>query len=558
MVGLGLSGFCSLGYEVLWTRLLILMVDNSVYSFTIILVAFLLGIAIGSLLLAPVMKNLKNPLVIFVMVEMGIGFTAFFFPFFIHIQPVPGWVPYSVFLVQGVFLMVLAPSILMGMTLPLAAQVYQGMEGRVGVNLGNLYAINTVGGVLGALAGGFVLVPFLGFLKSSLLLPAMNWVIGGAIGLSILKGNVRRAGLALSLTGILVLGILLMPHDLFREKYAQLVPEGRLTFYKEGLAATATIFEQKNGERILYLNGIPQVQNDKTSLKTFKILGALPCLLHKNPAQGLTITFGAGITSGTMAHLVERLDCVELVDEAREIADRFSVENGHILKNSRVSLHINDARHYLLTTGKRYAVIVADATHPRGYDSWVLFTREFYELVKKRLEPDGLFCQWVPLHGMNLDQYMAIVGTFFAVFPHTSIWAVDSTYSLLLGSVLPEQMDFRRLEERFAGEKVRQDLSRVGLQNPFRFLSHFSMGENGVRKMLEPFPAIITDDSPRHLFFPLTATFGEQYGKWPEMNYAHLSSYGESIIPYLTNLGSTENQKSATIARIKMYQRHSF
>lgn len=554
LIGLGLSGFCGLSYEVLWTRLLLLMVDNSIYSFTAILVVFLLGIAIGSLLVAPLARRLKNPVLALGISQLGIGFIAYFFPFFVRIGAVQGTVQYYAFLCQLIFVIVLVPSILMGMALPLAIWICAaGRQTEAAAEIGTFYAVNTLGGVIGSLAAGFLLIPVLGQQKASLLLPVINWLVGGMLVWYSLEGFLRQ-GLSAGFAALLVLGLFLFPNDLLREKYGALVPGGRMVFYKEGLAATATILDRPGGERTLFLNGIPQVRNDRTSMKTFKLMGALPCLLHEKPEHGLAITFGAGITSGAMAGFVETLDCVELVAEAPEIADYFSAENGQVLKNGKVSIHINDARHYLLTTPKRYSVIVADATHPRGYDSWVLFTREFYGLLKERLEPGGIFTQWVPFHGMNLEQYMAIVKTFQSAFPNSSIWTVDFAHSVLLGCTGPDKIDFGRMAERISG--AGGILKPVGLEDPFALLSHFCIGKAGMERMLAKHPGIITDDSPRHLFFPLGATFGEQYGQWPEENARYVEQHAESVIPYLTNLGDAEKQKISTLNRLRMKRKN--
>jgi spermidine synthase len=386
---LAVSGFCALAYQVFWTRLLILMVDNSVYSFTIILVAFLLGITMGSLALMPLMKGLKNPLLTLALVEMAIGLSAFFFPFAVHPKPVGASVPYYLFLIQKVFLMVMVPTLLMGMTLPLVARIYQSKEQGVGRNLGTVYAVSTVGGVLGAASAGFVLIPLVGLQKGLVLLPALNLAMGCIILMSLLK-RFPRICAAAGLVILFLMGIWLTPHNLVQKKYAKLEPKSRLIFYKEGLAATATIFQRPDGTRILYLNGVPEVRTDLNSVRTFKLMGALPALLHKNPTRALTITFGAGITTGTMAISAHEVDCVELVGAAPEIAQYFSRENNGIMERGEINLHINDARHYLLTTPKRYSVIVADATHPRSYDSWILFTREFY-----RYFANGFHCmEW--------------------------------------------------------------------------------------------------------------------------------------------------------------------
>ncbi|MBN2123434.1 MAG: fused MFS/spermidine synthase [Deltaproteobacteria bacterium] len=548
--GIGISGFCALAYEVLWTRLLTLMVDNSVYSFTIILMAFLSGIALGSLALAAGLRRVKNPLVLFALLEMGIGILALFFPFAVRIRPVPGQLPYCLFLLQGVFLMVLLPSLLMGAALPLAAWIYQAREKRVGSNLGAVYAVNTLGAVLGALSAGFLLIPLLGFRISGILLPALNWALGAALVLAGAGGKRLRTGIALGAWALILPAFLFMPADLYRRIYARLEPQSDMIYYREGIAATSAVFRGPAGGKTLYMNGIPQVGTDPASLKTFKIMGALPCLLHEDPSRALIITFGAGITSGTVARFVPKMDCVELVREAGEIAGYFSEENSDVLDRKGVSLYINDARHHLLTGTGTYPVIVADATHPRGYDSWVLFTREFYRLVRKRMDPDGVFCQWVPFHGMTLGQYTAILGTFFEALPHTSLWVVDRSYSILLGTAGPLRIDFPRLCETIRRDEVRRDLAGVGLDNPFRLLSHFHMGEAQVREMLRGFTRPLTDNAPRHLFFPLRATAREQYSLWPERNYARLIPFQESILPYLAPMEGGRARAEVVAGRI--------
>lgn len=259
-----------------------------------------------------------------------------------------------------------------------------------------------------------------------------------------------------------------------------------------------------------------------------------------------------------MAISADKVDCVELVGAAPEIAQYFSRENNGIMERTGISLHINDARHYLLTTPKRYSVIVADATHPRSYDSWILFTKEFYELVRKRLEPDGIFCQWIPLHGMDLKQYMAIVQTFFAAYPHTSIWTIGEEYSLLVGTPETLRIDFTRFVKKILKKEMRYDLMKVGLENPFRFLTHFTVGEKGVEKMLRRFPAVITDDSSQHLFFKITATPEEMYDKWLSLNYQQLYLHRESILSHLTNMGRTESQRRRIKDMIRAYENRRY
>ena len=553
MLGLALSGFCALAYQVLWTRLLILVIDNSVYSFTTILIAFLTGIALGSLLIAPVFKYVKHPVPVFALLEIGIGVSAFCFPFFIHLKQIDPGESYWAFLLIKMPMVILVPTFLMGITLPLAAYIYQAGKGGVGDSLGTVFAVNTIGGVCGAIAAGFFLIPQLGFQKSLLLLPSINLAAGAIIFMASTKPSRAIPALA-ALILIVALGFMYMPHDYFSKKYGELEPKNELIYYKEGLATTATVFKRPDGSKVLYLNGMAEVDTTLLSVRTLKVLGALPCLLHEDPKSSLMITFGVGITAGSAANFVDSIDCVDLADQIPEIAPHFEHFNNHILKNKKFSIHIDDARHFLQNIDKHYSIIVSDATHPRSYDSWVLFTTEFYELVQKRLEANGIFCQWVPFHGLDLKQYMGIIRTFSDAFPHTSIWRFSNAYSLLLATPEDLSIDFRSFLRKMLPKNVQREMLQIGIKNPFELLSHFALGEEQVKKMVAEYPEIITDDSPAHLFFPANATLKEQYEKWPKVNFQKLRAHSESVIPYLTNISRSEEKRAKVIKAMRHFE----
>lgn len=556
LIGLALSGFCALAYQVLWTRLLILIIDNSVYSFTIILMAFLAGIALGSLSSASVFKVVKNQIVVFALIEIAIALSCFVFPFCVHFKHKAPAESYLSFLLTTVPLGLLTPTVLMGMAFPVGAHIYQMRKGRVGESLGIVFAANTMGGVLGALAACFFFIGRLGFQKSSLLLPGINLLIGIIIIGTQLKRKNRYAVYGISVL-LALLSIFLMPPDYFHRKYAELEPSSTLIYYKESLDTTATIFEQPEQTRILYLNGTPEVDTSPLSVQTFKLMGALPGLLHKNPQNALMITFGAGITAGCAAHFVNQIDCVDLAAQAPEIASYFTPDNEEIQENKKFTFHLDDARHFIQNSSQHYSIIVSDATHPRVYDSWVLFTTEFYRLVKQGLSGDGIFLQWVPLHGLDLKQYMGIVRTFSEVFEHTSIWRVGRVghaYTLLLATPDPLTIDFRAFWKKMAQKDIRATLQEADLDNPFAVLSSFAMGEQKVKEMVAPFPATLTDDSPAHLFFSFRATFRDQYEKWPAVSYQKISAYEESVVPFLVNIGDSKEQKADIINMLRYYK----
>ena len=204
-------------------------------------------------------------------------------------------------------------------------------------------------------------------------------------------------------------------------------------------------------------------------------MGTLPGLLHRNPENALMITFGAGVTSGMAAHFVDSIDCVDLASQALEFAPLFAPANEGVYRDESFSFFIDDARHYIQTTHHQYSIIISDATHPRVYDSWVLFTAEFYDLVKQRLTSDGIFLQWVPFHGLELSQYMGIVRTFSHVFEHTSLWEVDKAYSLLVATPQPLSIDVQAFHQKMLRPDIQKALGQAGLDNIFslpQFICH--------------------------------------------------------------------------------------
>ena len=553
LIGIGLSGFCTLAYEVLWTRLLILVADNSVYSFTVILTAILSGLALGSLVLAPLFRLIGNPLPVLALTEVGLGISAFFFPWFIHLGNIDPGQPYWIFLLSKMPLFILAPAILMGAALPLAADLCRSRRDHAGRSLGAAFAANTLGGVGGAVAAGFFLIPILGFHTSSLLLPSVNLAVGAILLAVWLRG--RRALIPLAAAMVLIiLGWRLMPPDFFAQKYAQLEPSSTMVYYDEGQAATVSIFDRPDASRVLFLNGIPEIDDSLASLSTFKLMGILPGLLHPRPSRALMVTFGAGITTSAAALFSDRVDCVDLVEQYRPIADHFASANGNVLDRGRVTMHIDDARHFLETNQRRYSIIVSDATHPRSYDSWVLFTSEFYELVKTRLDEDGIFCQWAPFHGLSPDLYLSVIKTFSQAFPHTSLWSIGGAYSLLVATPKPLTVDFNRMTDRLGDKYVRSQLRSVGLASPIDVLSHFLMGEENVKKLCSPAPRLIRDNNPAQMFFPFQATLTEQYEKWPTENYRAVQRLKESVAPYLTNVGASDLERSKIMDVIRMME----
>ena len=530
LVGAALAGFCALSYEVIWTRLLVLVMQNSVYAFSLILAGFLAGIGLGSLFLAPFLRQKTSPALLFGAFQVLTGLACWLVPFGFSLPERPGDISYLMFLLAKPAFLVAAPMAFSGALVPLVAAAVCRGGTSVGRSFGAVYAANTLGSVAGALSAGFALLPLLGSRRALLLLFGLQVLYGALVLVTLLKKSPHRIA-AMTAVGIAVaFGIWGMPAGRIQQLYGNGPEAGPLLFFAEGRAATAAITLDAAGHRILSLNGIPEVTNDRPAMRTFRLMALLPWLSHPAPDDALMITFGAGISAGMAVHLYDRVDCVELNETCKDIARIYRRENRDVLAAENLHLAINDGRNYLLRTQKTYSAVICDATHPHSYDSWILFTREFYRLCRNRLDDHGLFCQWLPLHGLAPAQFRIILNTVRTVLPEATLWVVDRSYCLIVAGKTPLHLPPRRLASALNREDLRPFLRPMGLDNPYEILGCFVSGRKGLDRLLNSETRVNTDDHPHNQFFPLSAT-GFDRMRWPMKNLRQLSRYRESVSP---------------------------
>jgi spermidine synthase len=491
------SGFIALGYEVVWTRMLSIFILNTVYSFTIMLTTFLIGLALGSLIMARRADRVAQPLVWFGYLQLGIGLAAilmlYVFAKLPTIQSLIGVVSFrsevaSEFLAGGVTMIV--PTLLIGATFPLAARLYTMGQTDVGARVGRLYGANTLGAMLGSFAAGFVLIPTLGLQRTAVLLAMLNLAIGtGALLLAVGRPRLRAG----AMLGAAAIAAILLPQGVylgFREGTSE-----HLVFYREGVDATVSVFEVKSPPlKISFVNGRSEVPTDKQSMRAFYLLGHLPALLHPEARSALMVSFGNGIATGTLArHQIPRIHAVEIVAEQVEAARFYRTENRGVLDYEGLELTIEDGRNYLLRSREQFDIVTADATHPVNSSSWALFTREFYQLARQRLTNDGVMIQWLPFHDLAEDDYRSIIKTFQSVFPHTTVWFTGGTHSFLVGTPGPlSRDDILALQPRITELGISDDLISAT-----RLAEDLLMREDEVREYVAGYD-IVHDD---HAFF---------------------------------------------------------
>lgn len=545
LAAIGISGFCSLAYQVLWTRMLSLFFRNNVYSFTTLLATFLLGIALGSFVYYRFLSRRFGAAWLLAALEIAIGVIGFATPYLFTTLPSGLFLspdPLKIFIKASALM--LLPTILIGITLPLATEICREGRAREGRSVGRVYAINTIGAVFGSFTAGFILIPLLGIQRAVVFVAGANLLAGLLVLVTLAGARLRLIG-AGALAVSFAIAVALLPSNLFLRFHQTQSPDADVMTYKEGTIANVIVYDfWKEGYQDLYLNGVEEASSRVWHVQLFKMLGMLAPLLHPEPDNALMVAFGAGMSAGAAAQVVERLDCVDLNPDIQEVGRAFARENLDVLNNPRVHLIVNDGRNQLFLTPERYSVIISDATHPMSFDSWTLYSREFYELVKERLKDGGIFAQWLPVPTTD-DALKLLLNTFKKVFPHTSFWMIHgSSQCMMLATPERLNIDYRAFRDRLTPLLESSGLTDFGVPNADKLLSFFFAGEDAIDRYLAGYEKVSTDDLPYAQFYgPLN-----QQGIQTSLDFL---PFQETIEPYLTNLGPDEARLHEVFARYR-------
>jgi len=506
LIAIFVSGFIGLSLEVYWTRILAYIIGSHCYAFGVMLTSFIAGIAAGSLAASRFSDRSRRPDYVIAIFLVLLGLFTFFvtkslYQLYGMVERISAlaagkWNQFITIEVLAVFAIFLAPTLLLGALFPFVIAATSKHPAKLGTHTGRAYAVNTLGSIVGSFASSFILIPFIGVGIGIQLLIVFSVVTGIAVlflSLSERKEMVQRRHTPYSISKVrfaaplLLIGIatvtatFLFPFDSALQKLGQYQ---RLLFYKEASSATVAVREDSEGGRMLSINGLDEVPVDISSLLTFRMLSHLPLILHPNPRDVMVLSLGGAVTAGSVAtHPVVNIDAVDLCPPVVEAARFFEKWNHGVLNDTRLNVVIQDGRNHLLTVDKQYDVITADATHPWSADSWILYTSEFYELVKKKLAENGIFCQWIPLHWLSPDDYRCILRTIHAAFPTMSLWYTGS-YTVALAGNQPLSIDLDLIIEKMNLESIGTDLETVGIETPESLLSLYVMNESGIERFV--------------------------------------------------------------------------
>ena len=492
---LTVQGFCALAFEVVWTRMLVFYLGNSVYAFSVMLTTFLFGIGLGSLIFTRISSKIKRPWRLLGLMQAGIGLYGLAVLFLM------GWMFFRVGDVWGAFgdthwanptwikftksfLVMFLPTLLTGASFPLAAGLYARRVEETGSKLGKIYSLNTLGAIFGSLAAGFVLIPSLGITGTTYVLVTLMLAMG-----VILLVRSRSPRLAYPVGGLMVIIVIagLSGWGSFRF-FNPMVEKEPSLFYREGRDATVRVFEDdEDGVRHLSINGWP-VAGSGTHLNmgypaVQKPLGHFPALLHGNPKSCLVVGFGSGGTTWALSlYHPDSIQVVELVDAVLDAADMFPEVNHGVLNLPFVRAVIDDGRHFIGVNESGWDLIAIDSVDPKFAGNGNLYSLEFFQACRHHLNPGGVLAIWLPFHQLSPEADKIIARTFIEAFPHATMWFTRfAVYAILVGTVEPLEIDLPAMRITMENDSIRGDLADLYLDTPENILECFGFGPEGIR-----------------------------------------------------------------------------
>lgn len=511
-----ICGFTALAYEVVWTRLLVFSISSTVYSFSMMLAVFLLGIVLGSVLVIPVISRVANLRTALIVLQVGTGLFVIGSLYNMNDLLSAPWNSYKLTDASGALLryfldsasLMLVPTLFFGMSFPiLIKMVSDGFE-NIGRATGQIYASNTLGAILGSLFMGFLILPELGSQKSLLLIASMNLFLGVLLFLkgSYLTSALRRV-MAVTFAGVIVFVNLAIPDNLLDRFFMRDSVGNRnikkLLFFEEGLTDTVAVFKDNYGildpsAKRLITNGISMSASNVIASRYMKLFAHVPILLLDSTEQDvLVVCFGTGQTTGAAGihPRVRSVDSLDLSPSVIQAGHVFAQENHDALNNPKVNIVLQDGRNHLLTTSKKYDVITSEPPPPRTAFTVNLYTREYYELTKKRLKPGGIVAQWIPLHSQGEKEVAMHFKTFQSVFPHAIAWMSVANEFLIIGSDQPIELDFEKLKQRLEEPVIQKAMAEIEIENVYSFLSNIWFLEDEIKAVAEGYDDI-TDNRP--------------------------------------------------------------
>jgi len=533
-VVIGLSGFTALSAQVLWTRLLSLLFGATVYTFSLILAVFLFGLGIGSSLGSAMSRGSINPRIALGWAQMGLAgalaWAAYMLTVSLPFWPInpsitlDPWFNFQLDLVRCLWV-VLPGAILWGMSFPLALASVAERGQDPGRLVGGVYAANTLGAIIGSLGAGLLMVVTLGTQRSQSVLIIVSVIAALLVLTPTLAGDGRRRLPLVSLivllattgaAGLIARGVPAVPGILvaYGRYAATWVGINTIIYVGEGLNAFVAVSETPNGVRNYHNAGKVQASSEPQDMRLQRMLGHMTHLVPATPRTALVIGCGAGVTAGAVAigPDVEHVTIAEIEPLVPQVVSTYFADyNYSVVTQPKVTVHIDDARHFLLTTDQKFDAITSDPLDPWVKGAATLYTREFFELVKEHLNPGGIVTLFVQLYESNTEAVKSEIGTFFEAFPNSVVWGNTNNgqgYDLVvMGMLDPIRIDLDQMEAKLEDPRyaeVAQSLREIGFYSAIDLFATYA----GSPRDLAPWLADASINTDRNLRLQYLAGLG--------------------------------------------------
>ena len=503
---IAISGACALGAEVIWTRLLGMLLGATVYVFAIILAVFLLGLALGSAAGTAVLRRSDARAALGwsqILVTFGIAWSAYMIADSLPYWPIDTmlsrspWHMFQLDLVRCLWAL-LPPTLLWGASMPLACAAAANSKDAAEGNtvdaariVGRVYAANTIGAIIGALATSLILISWIGTQNAQrviLLLAAAAGVL--MLVRSASKTSYLAAGLGTAVACLLAMKIDPVPGALIA--YGRRLPvyskNSTIVYTAEGRNSSLAIGTYGDGSVEIDVNGHVEATTEPYDMRLQRMVGHLPALLHPKPRSVLGIGFGAGVSAGTFTRYpsIEKITICEIEPLIPPTSTKyFARQNYEVFLNPKTHVEFDDARHYLMTTREKFDVIASDPLDVFVKGTAALYTREYFEAVKRHLNPGGIFTLYVPLYESDTATVKSELATFFDAFPYSSVWANNQNgagYDMVfMGQMEPLRIDVDAIEKRLRQPDyapVRASLEDIQISSAISLFAPYT-GTNG-------------------------------------------------------------------------------
>lgn len=503
---IALSGMTALAAEVIWARLFSLILGGTVYTFSLILAGFLLGLGIGSGFGSFLARSIANPRAALGWCQFllmgGIAWAAYCLtqalPYW-PINPALSTAPRFTFGIDlaRVLITVVPGALLWGASFPLALAAVASRRQDPGRLVGTVYAANTVGAIVGSLVASLAAIAWVGTQQAQRILLVFTAL---AALLMLVPVATREAGkLELRtrsvgvLGGIVLMAVLLawsiapVPGLLVaygRYMATWLQSHGEIIYVGEGMNSSMAVSRLSNGVLNYHNAGKVQASSEPQDMRLQRMLGHLTTLVPESPRSVLVIGCGAGVTAGAVSidPMVERVTIAEIEPLVpRVVSQYFSEHNFGVVTNPKVRIAIDDARHYLLTSNEKFDAITSDPFDPWVKGAATLYTREFFQVIRDHLNPGGVVTVFVQLYEAGMPAVKSEIATFLEVFPDGMVFGNTQDgrgYDVvLLGQAQQGPIDLDRIEDRLRRPEyalVAHSLAEIGFYSAVDLFGRFT------------------------------------------------------------------------------------